>query len=180
MRPPLATGKVKCITVGKFVLRRKNLLHDLKTATLIISFFDGTLKLNPGIAGVGGVICNANGDCMVSYEWGLGHLSNNRAEALALYQGLVQLSKLGIDTAHIFGDSTVVIGLMAQNKYLPNVLLHLSISRCKNLGQSFITLTFCHILRSFNKDADLLANRACHRALGSLRCYNEESHQYLP
>lgn len=48
-------------------------------------FFNGASKSNPGIAGVGGVIYNTNGDIRATYEWGLGPLSNNRAEALTLY-----------------------------------------------------------------------------------------------
>ena len=67
-------------------------------------FFDGASKFNPGMARVGGIICNANGDIKSAYEWGLGPLSNNRVEALALYQGLIQLQKLGISTTTILGD----------------------------------------------------------------------------
>jgi len=52
-------------------------------------FFDGASKSNLGVAGAGGVIYNPNGDPIVSFEWGLRNLSNNRAEALALYQGLI-------------------------------------------------------------------------------------------
>jgi len=117
----------------KIRLKEEEFATWLKNCNTYYLSFDNASKSNPGIAGAGGVICNANGDCMVSYEWGLEHLSNNRAEALALYQGLIQLSKL-IDTNHIFGDSEVVIGLMAQNKYSTNVLLHQSISKCKNLS----------------------------------------------
>lgn len=33
-------------------------------------FFDGASKYNLGMAGVGGIICNGNGDIITSYEWG--------------------------------------------------------------------------------------------------------------
>ena len=52
-------------------------------------FFDGASKSNPGTIGAGGIICNGNGDMLIEYEWGLGSVSNNRAEALALFQGLL-------------------------------------------------------------------------------------------
>lgn len=59
-------------------------------------FFDGASKSNSRVAGAGGVIYNPNGYLIASFEWVLGTLSNNRAEALALYQGLIQLQELGI------------------------------------------------------------------------------------
>eukprot|EP00253_Pinus_taeda_P010059 PITA_10059 len=63
-------------------------LHTSNTHSL---FFDGASKSNTGAAGAGGIICNPNGKPLVTFEWGLGILSNNRAEALALYQGILQL-----------------------------------------------------------------------------------------
>lgn len=143
-------------------------------------FFYGSSKSNLGIAGAGGVIFNANGERIVSYEWGLGPISNNRAEALALYHGLIQLSKLGIDTALIFGDLAVVISLMAQNRKSPNVLLQQTISRCQILGQSMTDLRFNHILCTLNKDADFHTNKVCTRPLGSLLCNVMETQHYLP
>ena len=86
-------------------------------------FFDGASKYNPGMAEAGGIICNANADIITAYEWGLGNLSNNRTEVLALYQGLLQLQKLGIHTATIIGDSTIIISLMVQNRSASNVIL---------------------------------------------------------
>lgn len=56
------------------------------------------------MVGARGIICNTNGDIITAYEWGLRNLSNNRAEVLALYQGLLQLQKLGIHTAMIIRD----------------------------------------------------------------------------
>jgi len=85
----------------------------VKKLQKLLPFFDGTSKSNPGIARVGGVIFNAKGDHILFYEWGLGQISNNRSEDLAIFQGLIQLSKLGIGTTKIFADLVVVISLMA-------------------------------------------------------------------
>eukprot|EP00253_Pinus_taeda_P030665 PITA_30665 len=74
--------------------------------------FDGASKSNPGQEGVGGVIVNEAGDNICSYEWILGEKTNNNAEALALYQGLLQLKNLGIKRAIVFGDSAIIIRLM--------------------------------------------------------------------
>ena len=100
------------------------------------------------------MILNANGDTILSYDWGLGQTSNNRAEALALYQGLIQLGKLGINAAFIFGDSTVIISSMVQRKEPTNVFLQQILSCCHGLIQHMEDLSFYHILRGLNRNAN--------------------------
>ena len=41
--------------------------------------FDGPSKKNPGKAGAGGIIFDPSGKKIVTYEWGLGQISNNKA-----------------------------------------------------------------------------------------------------
>lgn len=120
------TGKVQRnqeIHPWKIRLKEEEFANWLQNCNNYYLFFDGASKSNPGIVGAGGLILNANGECVLYYEWGLGNLSNNRAKALALYQGLTQLIRLGIRTVKIFGDSSVVISLMIQEKEPPNILL---------------------------------------------------------
>jgi len=126
------------------------------------------------------VILDANGEIVLSYEWGLGHISNNRAEALALYQGLLQLGKLGTDVASIYGDSAVVISSMVQKRDPLNVCLQQTLSRCQSLAHHVKDLRFHHVLRSLNKDADKQANKACARPQGSLVCNGAETYHHLP
>lgn len=141
-------------------------------------FFNGTSKSNPRTAGAGGIIYNANGDIKITYEWGLGPLSNNMAEALALYQGLIQLQNLGINTAMVLGDLAAIVSLMVYNRSTSNVLLQQTINRCQVLTHKMIDIHFFHVLRSLNKEADTCANRACTRSIGSLLCNSIESHSY--
>ena len=54
--------------------------------------------------------------------------SNNRAESLALYQGLIQLQKLSVSTAMILGVSTIIISLMVYNRNAFDVILQKTIS----------------------------------------------------
>jgi len=107
----------------KIKLKEEEFANWLQKCNSYYPFFDGASKSNPGIAGAGGLISNAKGECILYYEWGLGNISNNRAEALVLYQGLIQLIRLGIRSAKVFGDSSVVISLMALKKKSPNALL---------------------------------------------------------
>jgi hypothetical protein len=58
---------------------------NIKTPIL---FSDGASKGNLGQAGGGGIIEDLKEDTVTQYAIGLGIESNNRAEALALWQGL--------------------------------------------------------------------------------------------
>lgn len=49
--------------------------------------FDGASKNNPRKAGAGGIILDPNGKEIVTYEWGLTQISNNKAEAYSLLMG---------------------------------------------------------------------------------------------
>ena len=143
-------------------------------------FFDGASKSNPGQAGAGGLICNANGETILQFEWGLGELSNNRAEGLALYQGLTQMIKIGIKKVIVLGNSEIIIRLMALRQSTPNILLQQINCRNQTLHDLLEEVRYYHILRGLNKEADKCANRACDRSKGNLRCNNTSSLQPLP
>eukprot|EP00253_Pinus_taeda_P033267 PITA_33267 len=142
--------------------------------------FDGASKSNPGQAGAGGVISNEFGDEICSYEWSLGRKSNNIAEALALYQGLIQLKNLGIRKALVFGDSTIIIRFMNCNHRSPNSNLQQHVDRIKLLLMHFDCIKFYHILRTLNTKADKCAKNAVGKKEGALRHNNREAFQPLP
>eukprot|EP00253_Pinus_taeda_P022180 PITA_22180 len=142
--------------------------------------FDGASKSNPGQAGAGGVISNEFGNEICSYEWSLGRKTNNIAEALALYQGLIQLKNLGIRKALVFGDSTIIIRFMNYNQRSPNSNLQQHIERIKLLLAHFEYIKFYHILRTLNMKADKCARNAVGKQEGVLRHNNREAFQPLP
>eukprot|EP00253_Pinus_taeda_P007019 PITA_07019 len=143
-------------------------------------YFDGASKSNPGQAGAGGVILNEFGDEICSYEWSLGTKTNNNAEVLALYQGLIQLKNMGIRKALVFVDSAIIIRLMNYNQRSPNSNLQQHIERIKLLLNHFEHIKFYHILRTLNMKADKCANNAVGKQEGVLRHNNRESFQPLP
>ena len=56
-----------------------------------------------------------------TFSWGLGIDTNNIAEALALWQGLLIAKNKGITRLHVLGDSRIVIQAMVEGN-LPNNL----------------------------------------------------------
>ena len=142
--------------------------------------FDGASKSNPGQAGAGGVITNEYGDEICNYEWSLGRKSNNIAEALALYQGLIQLKKLVIRKALVFGDSSIIIRFMNYNHCSPNRSLQQHVDRIKLLLNNFEEIKFYHILHTLNTQADNYANKAVGKHEGVLKCRDREEFHPLP
>ena len=130
----------------------KKLIHSL--------FFDGATKGNPRKFGAGGVIKNLERRMVHSFAYGLGHTTSIQAEALALFQGLKQLKDLDINEVNVFGDSQSIIKSIVNNSASSNLRFARLISRIKVSTKSFQKLSFFHVLRENNKDADLEANKS--------------------
>lgn len=65
----------------------------IKEQKKYILVFYGASKNNPGRAGTGGLILDPNGKKLITYEWGLGKMTNNRVEAYSLSIGTKILQK---------------------------------------------------------------------------------------
>lgn len=87
-----------------------------KTQNRHCMYFDGASKNNPGKAGVGRIIYDPNGKKITTYEWGLGQISNNQAEAYRLLMGTRLIKKKGIQNPTIIGDLAMIIEIMARNR----------------------------------------------------------------
>jgi ribonuclease HI len=85
-----------------------------------ILFFDGASKGNPSLAGAGGVLVNPDGNPNFIFSWGLETETNNKAEALALWQGLHQAIKNNIQDLVIIGDSRLSIQALIRRKSVKN------------------------------------------------------------
>lgn len=121
-------------------------------------FFDGASKGNPGVAGSGGVLLSPGGSPEMRFHWGLGIETNNRAEALALWQGLTQAIKRNIPSLVVFGDSRIIIQAMLRPKNPHQIQLASVIRKIRLLLPKFIKISFYHILRNLNSLADHEAN----------------------
>jgi ribonuclease HI len=131
--------------------------------------FDRASKNNPGEAGAGGIIKDSHGKTLVRYEWGLGQMSNNLAEAYSLYLGTLILNWLRIRNPIIVGDSAIVIAAMVAGKKfkkeaLNNVKLRIE-DNVKEMGDT----TFKHVLRDNNTEADHYATKATNRQIGKVK-----------
>lgn len=122
-------------------------------------YTDGGARGNPGPAGIGVVI--KSGDKIILKEGKyIGEATNNQAEYQALILGLEQAKKLGAEEAECFLDSELVTKQMNREYRVKDKDLAPLFVKVWNLSLGFKKITFKHIYREDNKEADRLVNEA--------------------
>jgi len=120
---------------------------------------DGAARGNPGKAGAGIVLEAADGAILRFGEF-LGEATNNVAEYRALIIGMQKAAELGVCKLKVRSDSELVVKqLNGQYKVKSPHLQDLYFSAIKELS-SFETVSFTHVPREQNKEADRMANLA--------------------
>lgn len=144
------------------------LLYFRYTAAMQFTLYaDGGARGNPGPAGSGAVVFDTTGKRVVEVADYIGETTNNVAEYEAVLRGLralraafpegyfTQMSLL------IRMDSKLVIEQLKGNYKVKHPNLVPRYLEVKNeLARAFPIVTFEHVRREFNKDADALANQA--------------------
>lgn len=125
---------------------------------------DGAARGNPGEAGCGAVVFDANGKVLRELRRYLGHATNNVAEYEGLLLGLEEVLHLGGGKVQIQSDSQLLVRQLngvyrAKNEKLKN--LH---ERALSLLRRFDSYHIIHVGRENNRLADRLANRAIDEA----------------
>jgi len=143
-------------------------------------FFDGASKGNPGQAGGGGNIFEPSDNLHLSYAWGLGQASNNQAEYLALWQGLIQARKLNIQKLNIFGDSRLIIKAVHIKKVPTDIYLAQIYRKVRLLLSNFRIYKAHHVLRNLNSLADAEANWGALLNKSQLIVNGESSNYAIP
>lgn len=84
---------------------------------MINVYIDGSSKGNPGPGGAG-IVIYQDDKILSMHGIGLGHVTNNQAEFLALKHALTELKQQGLCRPFpitILTDSTLVVGIFSQN-----------------------------------------------------------------
>lgn len=131
-------------------------------------YADGGSRGNPGPAAAGAIVRDENGETVVEVSEFLGHTTNNVAEYTAVLRALEKLSEhLGPDAKNsdvlARMDSMLVVRQMKGEWKLKHPGLKPLAGRVGELVSLFRSVSFEHVYRDFNKDADRLANEAMDR-----------------
>jgi ribonuclease H / adenosylcobalamin/alpha-ribazole phosphatase len=128
---------------------------------------DGGARGNPGPAGYGAVVIEANtGEVLAERFGSLGIATNNVAEYSGLIAGLEAAAELGAVEVEVRMDSKLVVEQMSGRWQIKNPGLRPLAAKAADLVRRFSSVTFGWIPRERNSRADALANRAMDSAAG--------------
>jgi ribonuclease HI len=126
-------------------------------------FTDGGARGNPGPGGIGAVIYDENKKKIAEISEFLGHSTNNQAEYKAVIAAMKKAKELGAEFLEFFLDSELVVKQLKREYKVKNPDLAPLFLQIYNLEMGFKKISFCHIPRERNKEADALANMAMDR-----------------
>jgi probable phosphoglycerate mutase len=125
---------------------------------------DGGARGNPGPAGWGAVVRDPQGEVVAELFGALPHATNNVAEYNGLVAALDWCAEHGGTIVHVKSDSLLMVQQMRGVYKVKNEGLKPLHGRARLLAHSIGKVTFEHVRRELNTDADRLANLAMDEA----------------
>jgi ribonuclease HI len=118
-------------------------------------FTDGGARGNPGPAGIG-VFIEGVGE----YKKYIGETTNNQAEYKAVILALEKAKDLGAEELDFYLDSELVVKQLKREYRVRDAGLATLFVKVWNLCAEFKKVSFTHVRREKNKEADRLVNEA--------------------
>ena len=129
---------------------------------------DGGSRGNPGPAGYGAVIEDAQGRVVAELNGFLGIQTNNFAEYSGLLAVLKWASENAAERLCVISDSELMVKQM-QGKYaVKSPILRPLYEEARKLSRRLVSFEMRHTLRGGNKTADRLANEAMDKGMGKI------------
>ncbi len=126
----------------------------------IVAYIDGGARGNPGPAGFGVRVEQADGTLIEEFAESIGVATNNVAEYRALLAALEWAKHHDHAQLHVRSDSLLLVQQMLGNYKVKNAGLQPLHARARVLAREIGKVTFEHVGRSLNAHADRLANTA--------------------
>jgi len=125
---------------------------------VIYAYFDGGARGNPGPAGYGVHIVDDQGTVLSEQHGSLGIATNNVAEYRGVIAALQWAVEHEVPSLTVRGDSLLIVEQMRGNYKVKNEGLKPLYLRARMLVMQIGDVTFTHVRREENKDADRLSN----------------------
>lgn len=122
-------------------------------------YSDGGSRGNPGHSAGAFLICKVDNNVVEKSGFYIGVTTNNQAEYQALLQGLKRSAELGVRKLNVFMDSELIVKQLNGLYKIKNKDLQPLYREIKDLAASFEKISFSHVPRALNKEADLEVNR---------------------
>ena len=126
----------------------------------IVAYIDGGARGNPGPAGFGVRVEDADGSLVEEFAESIGVATNNVAEYRALLAALEWAKRHGHAQLHVRSDSLLLVQQMLGNYKVKHAGLQPLHARARVIAHEIGAVTFEHVGRAKNAHADRLANTA--------------------
>lgn len=136
------------------------------SAAWITANVDGGARGNPGPAGYGAYIRDAEGRVIAQLSEYLGHKTNNFAEYSALLAALEYAIKHNYRALKVISDSELMVRQMTGQYKVNSADLRPLYDKARTLVRQLDKFAIEHVLRTKNQQADRLANDAMDRGMG--------------
>lgn len=128
------------------------------------AYIDGGSRGNPGPAGWGVQVVGEDGAVLAELHGALAHATNNVAEYHGLLAALGWAVDHGLAALHVRSDSELLVRQLRGEYRVKNEGLQPLFRDARALVARIGRVTFEHVPRERNKDADRLANLAMDQA----------------
>ena len=129
-------------------------------STGVIAYTDGGARGNPGPAGYGVRVERADGSLVEEFGEAIGVATNNVAEYRGLIAALEWAKSRGERVLHVRSDSLLLVQQMLGRYKVKHPGLQPLYAKARLLANDVGRVTYEHVRREANKDADRLANAA--------------------
>ena len=126
----------------------------------LIIFTDGGARGNPGPAGIGAVIKDENDETVATISEYIGETTNNQAEYRAVAAAIKKARELGARELEFYLDSELVVRQLNREYKVKNKELAPLFVQIYNASLGFRKVSFRHVRREKNEEADKLVNLA--------------------
>lgn len=132
-------------------------------------YTDGGSRGNPGPSGIGVAIHEMHGEregkTIATLAEYLGRATNNQAEYQAIVRAFQEARRLGADEVEVVMDSELAVKQLNGLYRVRNPDLAKLFLQVHDLRQQFARVSFRHVRREKNTEADALVNQAIDLAL---------------
>jgi ribonuclease HI len=135
----------------------------------IVAYIDGGARGNPGPAGYGVRVEQPDGTLIEEFGEAIGIATNNVAEYRGLLAALEWAKEHGHKRVHVRSDSLLLVQQMVGRFKVKHPGLQPLYAKARLLAHEIGRVTFEHVGRAKNADADRLANAAMDGAAGAAK-----------
>jgi ribonuclease HI len=126
----------------------------------LIIHTDGGARGNPGPAGIGAVLEDEAGKVVAEISEYIGEATNNQAEYRAVVAAINKAKELWAEELEFVLDSELVVKQLKREYKVKDKDLAVLFMKIYNSSINFKKISYRHVRREFNKEADRLVNEA--------------------